>query len=428
MTNIITVKNISKKYNITHQQGGYVALRDVMTNVAKSPFSFLKHKAKEAVGKAGKEDFWALNDINFEVQKGEAIGIIGANGAGKSTLLKILTGITPPTTGEITMRGKVASLLEVGTGFHPELTGRENIFLNGTILGMTKKEINAKFNDIVQFAGIQKFIDTPVKRYSSGMHVRLGFSVAAHMEPDILLVDEVLAVGDAEFQKKCLGKMNEVTKKSRRTILFVSHNMSAIQNLCKRSVLLRDGRVEMIGETEKVVDKYLNNQTNSLKTPLKDRKDRRGNGIIKFINFHIEDERGNVLDDQNIKSGSNITFVFDYKCDDVSKALNIDVGLSLHTHDFSTLSVLYSSYLGKIFQNISPIGEFRFKLKELMLIEGDYKIGARITVDGSESDWPQNGVGSFKVNQNDFYISKNKDFKNKAPLLLNGEWKITTNK
>ena len=255
---IIEAKNISKKYNITHQKGGYVALRDVLTNIAKKPFTFLKQKAKIVIGKTGKEEFWALKDINFSVKKGEAVGIIGANGAGKSTLLKILSQITPPTTGEIIMRGKVASLLEVGTGFHPELTGRENIFLNGAILGMKKKEIEKKFDEIVKFAGVKKFLDVPVKRYSSGMHVRLAFSVAAHMEPDILLVDEVLAVGDAEFQKKCLGKMDEVTKKSGRTILFVSHNMSAIQNLCKRCILLEDGKIKMIGETKDVINSYLN--------------------------------------------------------------------------------------------------------------------------------------------------------------------------
>ncbi|MBA3047738.1 ATP-binding cassette domain-containing protein [Candidatus Falkowbacteria bacterium] len=257
---IISVKNISKKYNITHQQGGYVALRDVLTNIAKSPFAFLKHKAKQAIGKAGKEEFWALKDINFEVNKGEAIGIIGANGAGKSTLLKILTGITPPTTGEIIMRGKVASLLEVGTGFHPELTGRENVFLNGAIMGMGKKEISDKFNSIVEFAGIKKFIDTPVKRYSSGMYVRLAFAVASHMEPDILLVDEVLAVGDAEFQKKCLGKMDEVTKQAGRTILFVSHNMGAIQKLCKKCILLNKGEIINAGPTQNVINAYLHSE------------------------------------------------------------------------------------------------------------------------------------------------------------------------
>ncbi|MFH0846042.1 MAG: ABC transporter ATP-binding protein [Patescibacteria group bacterium] len=255
---IIIVKNISKKYNITHERGSYVAMRDVLTNIAKKPFSFLKKKAEQITGRNTNEEFWALKDIDFEIQAGEAVGIIGANGAGKSTLLKILTGITPPTTGEIRMHGKVASLLEVGTGFHSELTGRENIFLNGAILGMTKKEIAEKFDAIVEFSGVGKFIDTPVKRYSSGMLVRLGFSVAAHMEPDILLVDEVLAVGDAEFQKKCLGKMDEVTSQAGRTILFVSHNLEAVKKLCKRCILIENGKIKMIGETKKVISHYLN--------------------------------------------------------------------------------------------------------------------------------------------------------------------------
>lgn len=258
MNSIIEIKNVGKKYNITHQRGRYIALRDILANILHNPFRFAKHKAKQIVGFATKEEFWALRNINLDINRGEIVGIIGPNGAGKSTLLKILTGITPPTEGEITMRGKVASLLEVGTGFHPELTGRENIFLNGAILGMTKKEIVKKFDAIVEFAGIEKFLDTPVKYYSSGMYVRLAFSVAAHLEPDILLVDEVLAVGDAEFQKKCLGKMEEVSKKSGRTILFVSHNMGAIQNLCKKTILINHGELEMVGETGKVIDYYLN--------------------------------------------------------------------------------------------------------------------------------------------------------------------------
>ncbi|MCR4306657.1 MAG: ABC transporter ATP-binding protein [Candidatus Yonathbacteria bacterium] len=257
MKPIIEIKNIGKKYNITHQRGGYVALRDILTNVFKNPFQFAKHKAKQVVGLAKKEEFWALRDVSLEIKQGEIIGIIGRNGAGKSTLLKILTGITPPTEGEIVMRGRTASLLEVGTGFHPELTGRENIFLNGAILGMTKKEIARKFDEIVAFSGVEKFLDTPVKYYSSGMYVRLAFSVAAHMEPDILLVDEVLAVGDAEFQKKCLGKMEEVTQAKGRTILFVSHNMAAIQRLCPKTVWLEKGKVKMFGETEEVINHYL---------------------------------------------------------------------------------------------------------------------------------------------------------------------------
>ncbi len=265
---IIEIKNVGKKYNIIHQRGGYVALRDILTNVFKNPFQFAKHKAKQAVGLVKKEEFWALRDVSLEIKQGEIIGIIGRNGAGKSTLLKILTGITPPTEGEIVMRGRTASLLEVGTGFHPELTGRENIFLNGAILGMTKKEIARKFDEIVAFSGVEKFLDTPVKYYSSGMYVRLAFSVAAHMEPDILLVDEVLAVGDAEFQKKCLGKMEEVTKSEGRTILFVSHNMSAIQRLCPKTVWLEKGKVREFGKTEEVVNHYLDDasaQTTEMK-------------------------------------------------------------------------------------------------------------------------------------------------------------------
>ena len=256
MDPIIESKNISKKYNINHQRGGYISLREVLTNALKNPFRFLKKKVAGVF--STKEEFWALQDINFKVKKGEAVGIIGPNGAGKSTLLKVLSQITPPTTGEIKIRGRIASLLEVGTGFHPELTGRENIFLNGAILGMPKIEIVRKFDDIVNFSGIEKFLDTPLKHYSSGMQVRLAFAVAAHMEPDILLIDEVLAVGDAEFQKKCLAKMNEIIKKDGRTILFVSHNLQAINQLCHRAILLKNGEIVKDGPTQEVLSEYAN--------------------------------------------------------------------------------------------------------------------------------------------------------------------------
>lgn len=256
MSKIIEVKNISKKYKLGQNKAGYLTLRDVLVDAFKSPKNIFKRKKS-------KDDFWALKDISFSVEKGEAIGIIGANGAGKSTLLKILSQITPPTEGEIIMRGRVASLLEVGTGFHPELTGRENIYLNGSILGMSKKEIEKKFDEIVEFSGVEKFLDTPVKRYSSGMKVRLAFSVAAHLEPEILIVDEVLAVGDAEFQKKCLGKMKDVTTGG-RTILFVSHNMGAVQNLCDRCILLNDGKTAMNGKTSDVISEYFINSRKSV--------------------------------------------------------------------------------------------------------------------------------------------------------------------
>lgn len=217
----------------------------------------LRHLTKFSENGENPDDvIWALNDVSFEVQRSEVVGIIGSNGAGKSTLLKILSRITHPTSGRVTLKGRVSSLLEVGTGFHPELTGRENIYLNGTILGMTKAEVDRKFGEIVDFSGVEKFIDTPVKRYSSGMRVRLAFSVAAHLEPEILLVDEVLAVGDIAFQQKCLGKMRDVTQKG-RTVLFVSHNMNAIENLCSRTLLLDEGRIIAQGNSEQVIDRYL---------------------------------------------------------------------------------------------------------------------------------------------------------------------------
>lgn len=238
---IIRAEGLGKKYSIRHEnREQYVALRDVFTNAA----SRLKQRiiSSDRLSTPSQEDFWALQDISFEINRGDRIGIIGRNGAGKSTLLKILSRITEPTTGFVDLRGRVASLLEVGTGFHPELTGRENIFLNGAILGMSKAEISRKFDEIVAFSEVEKFLDTPVKRYSSGMYVRLAFAVAAHLEPEILIVDEVLAVGDAQFQKKCLGKMESIGKEG-RTVVFVSHNMGAIEALCQKGMLIEEGQV-----------------------------------------------------------------------------------------------------------------------------------------------------------------------------------------
>jgi lipopolysaccharide transport system ATP-binding protein len=252
---VITIENLGKKYRLTHQAGRprYTALRDVMAEKAKSLFR--RRPTRASNGLARTEDFWALKDVSLEIQQGEVVGIIGRNGAGKSTLLKILSRITEPTTGRVRIRGRVASLLEVGTGFHPELTGRENIFLNGAILGMTRAEIRRKFDEIVAFAEVEKFLDTPVKHYSSGMYVRLAFAVAAHLEPEILVVDEVLAVGDAQFQKKCLNKMDDVSRGG-RTVLFVSHNMSAMLQLTSRAVLLTGGELAYQGPTHFVIERY----------------------------------------------------------------------------------------------------------------------------------------------------------------------------
>jgi len=249
---IIEVQNLSKRYIIQHNRLSYYTLRDQLSDMAKKPLEFMRRNKTSQ-----QENFWALKDVDFQVNSGEVLGIIGRNGAGKSTLLKILSRITPPTKGSVRLRGRVASLLEVGTGFNPELSGRENIFLNGAILGMTRKEIAKKFQEIVDFSGVEKFIDTPVKRYSSGMYVRLAFAVAAHLEPEILIVDEVLAVGDLEFQKKCLGKMEEVTQKSGRTVIFVSHNIEAIRRLCRKCILLEDGKIKTQGETDLVTAAYI---------------------------------------------------------------------------------------------------------------------------------------------------------------------------
>ncbi|MCL4439107.1 MAG: ABC transporter ATP-binding protein [Firmicutes bacterium] len=257
MSEVIKVENLSKRYIISHQKRErYTALRDVLTESAKKwGQRVLNPFAKNANSDPAREEFWALKDVSFDIRQGDRVGIIGRNGAGKSTLLKVLSRITEPTTGRVTLRGRVASLLEVGTGFHPELTGRENIFLNGAILGMTRVEIKKKFDEIVDFAEVEKFLDTPVKRYSSGMYVRLAFAVAAHLEPEILVVDEVLAVGDVQFQKKCMGKMEEVGKEG-RTVLFVSHNMATIRNLCNKGILLKDGQKNCDDNIEKVVEKY----------------------------------------------------------------------------------------------------------------------------------------------------------------------------
>src|SRR6266487_1064475 len=250
---IITVENLGKKYLLRHQKGQrYTALRDVIADRAKNLF-----RRNRPVAGPTREEFWALKDVSFEVKRGEVLGIIGRNGAGKTTLLKILSRITDPTEGRVRLRGRVASLLEVGTGFHPELTGRENIFLNGAILGMSREEIRRKFDEIVAFAEVEKILDTPVKRYSSGMYVRLAFAVAANLEPEILIIDEVLAVGDAEFQKKCLGKMDEVARQKGRTVLFVSHNMPAVKRLCGRCVWLDNGGVRHIGLASEAINAYL---------------------------------------------------------------------------------------------------------------------------------------------------------------------------
>lgn len=313
----ITVENLSKKYIIGHQpRERYTALRDVLANEAKRFAQKLIHPFARPEGDTTHETFWALKDVNFTIQQGDRVGIIGRNGAGKSTLLKILSRITEPTSGRIKIRGRVSSLLEVGTGFHAELTGRENIFLNGAILGMGKAEIARKFDEIVAFAEVEKFLDTPVKRYSSGMYVRLAFAVAAHLEPEILIVDEVLAVGDAQFQKKCLGKMEDVGKEG-RTVLFVSHNMGAVQQLTITGMLLVNGGLEQLGPTQEVIANYLD----------------AGQASNEAINPRSEAETFQVrrvcFNQERLEPGFNRPLRFDLELNlaQVMKAVNVSLGI-----------------------------------------------------------------------------------------------------
>ena len=283
---IISVENLSKAYRLGLKEEVPETLVSAVTGAIKAPFKNWKRLSSldTKAGGDSEDILWALKDVSFDVHEGEVVGIIGRNGAGKSTLLKVLSRITEPTSGCVKLRGRVSSLLEVGTGFHPELTGRDNIYMNGTILGMSKREIDKKFDEIVDFSGVEKFLDTPVKRYSSGMLVRLAFSVAAHLEPEILIVDEVLAVGDAEFQKKCLGKMQDVSQ-SGRTVLFVSHNMPAVRELCPICVYLENGTIKGMGDTTNVLDQYLEYMSPGLS--IEEREDRSGLGNARLKSITI---------------------------------------------------------------------------------------------------------------------------------------------
>jgi len=323
---VIKVENLSKQYRLGVVGTGTLGhdLNRWWHRVRGKEDPYLKIGETNVRGSKGDTEYvWALRNINFEVKQGEVLGIIGKNGAGKSTLLKILSKVTGPTTGSIKAKGRIASLLEVGTGFHPELTGRENIYLNGTILGMTKTEVTRKLEEIVDFAGVARYLDTPVKRYSSGMTVRLGFAVAAHLEPEILIVDEVLAVGDAEFQRKAVGKMQEVSEEGGRTVLFVSHNMASVQALCTRSMVLENGFLGFQGKTIDGIQHYQNAEFNAKKKKSSwTVAEAPGNNFIKVLSFSAEPVQGKIL---NIDSGITLKYSFLNKKPDVNLGTTIEV-------------------------------------------------------------------------------------------------------
>ena len=322
----VKVENLGKKYIIGHRGGEYARFNEYLTGLGRNLLRRLRNPLRPYDVSLDLEEFWAVRNVSFELKKGDRLGIIGHNGSGKSTTLKMLSRITTPTEGRITMHGRVASLLEVGTGFHPELSGRENIFLNGSILGMTRSEIRKKFDEIVEFSGVEKFLDTPVKRYSSGMYVRLAFAVAAHLNPEIMVVDEVLSVGDAEFQKKCIGKMQDISSDSGKTILFVSHNMIAIQSLCNKGIVLDQGKVIFYGDISQAVSRYIESRKIISNQPLAERsKKSAGDGRLRFTKCSMKDGSGKEV--FSIPLGSKAVFEVEFDCmEEMEGDIQISVG------------------------------------------------------------------------------------------------------
>jgi len=369
----ICAKNIGKRFRIGLKEQEHETLTGLLFSYLASPirnFKRLRKLSNFGKNEESEDIIWALKDINFEVEEGEVLGIIGKNGAGKSTLLKVLSQITEPTEGRIEIEGRVSSLLEIGTGFHPDLTGRENVYLNGTILGMKKKEIDDKFDEIIAFSGIDDFIDTPVKRYSSGMKIRLGFAVAAHLEPDVLIIDEVLAVGDVQFQKKCLGKMRDVAG-SGRTVLFVSHQMPAVKNLCTRCLLLHEGKLVEEGETEYVINEYLKLCQEETGTPLAEREDRRGSGRVQFTNATLANRYGEETASWVNGEDQQLILTLDNKTDTPIENVQVDLGIN---NDYGErISKLSNDYTGENLPPLQPgLNRLRITIPNLSLTPGRY--------------------------------------------------------
>lgn len=378
----ISAKNIAKKYLLGSQASG--SLRETFSGLLNS--------------REGQKEFWALKDIDFEINQGDLVGIVGNNGAGKSTLLKILSRITPPTTGRIEINGRIASLLEVGTGFHPELTGRQNIFLNGAILGMKKPEIKSKLDEIIAFSGIEEFIDTPVKRYSSGMYVRLAFAVAAHLEPEILIIDEVLAVGDSEFQRKCIGKMESVSQGQGRTVLFVSHNMAIIQSLCQKGIYLKNGRIAATGDIRSVVQEYVAGSSEHSRQLLADRKDRQGNGKVLFQDWYLsnmENQRVEVgVSGKGMKINLRYSALHDYH-------KNVLFWIQF-LHNGSIVFTCHNQLESDLFVLDKKEGIITCTFKKLPLFAGVYTFRLLCKVNGEFADYIDN-AGEIHIENGDFF-------------------------
>lgn len=386
-------EGLGKRYRIG-TTAGYGRLTESVAGAFSAAVRRLKRGTATASSDTSERTFWALRDLDLEVYEGDVLGIIGRNGAGKTTLLKILSRITAPTVGEAEVNGRLASLLEVGTGFHPELTGRENIYLNGAILGMQRSDIRARFDDIVEFSEVQRFLDTPVKRYSSGMYVRLAFAVAAHLEPEVLVVDEVLAVGDAAFQRKCLGKMENVAAEG-RTVLFVSHNMAAITNLCQTGILLDRGRMIASGPIDSVVDHYLGTIDDAHEDTLERRVDREGDGRLRFVNVGFNGKATGVM-----RAGQPATIGLHYEAKPPLR--NVDVSLAFYSSFGEGILHLSNAVSGDPLDDIPPRGELRCVFDKLPLMPGTYSLNIYCSVNGVLADWVKDAA-RVQVVEGDFY-------------------------
>jgi lipopolysaccharide transport system ATP-binding protein len=391
---IIETEKLGKKYRLRHMESsqGYVTLREAIVYGLKRIARPVRSPS------AASEDFWAVNDLSFRVAQGETVAIIGRNGAGKSTLLKILSRITEPTVGRVRLKGRVSSLLEVGTGFHPELTGRENVYLNGAILGMTKKEVDRKFDAIVDFAGVEKFVDTPVKHFSSGMQVRLAFAVAAYLEPEILVIDEVLAVGDAVFQKKCLGKMQDVASDG-RTVLFVSHDLAAVEKLCSRAILLDAGRCRADGPTAQTIAHYQAGIVETASSDLNTRRDRRGAGLVRFTKIQTLDE--NCREQGVFLSGKPLRVRMHYRASGSKPLENCRVSLTFNGWG-KIYFVASTELVSDDCLRLAPEGFLDCIIDELPLSLGTYYLGPFIEVNGDVQDW-LDSAATLQVEDGNFY-------------------------
>jgi lipopolysaccharide transport system ATP-binding protein len=406
----IEVNGLSKRFDIGSATGGYMLITEQIAERFRSR------------GRRPKtEEFWALQDVNFEVEQGETFGVIGHNGAGKSTLLKILSRITPPTKGQARLRGRVGALLEVGTGFHPELTGRENVFLNGAILNMRRAEIQRRFDEIVEFADIGPFIDTPVKRYSSGMQLRLAFSVAAHLEPEILIVDEVLSVGDVAFQQKCLDRMEGVSREG-RTIVFISHNLASVRNLCDRALLLSQGKVRALGGVSEAIDEYIGEVERDLPRSLRERENRDGSGELRFVDARLE-RGGHVIDSPT--TGEDLDIVLSYETNDDRSFRTVNFGITIFSLEESTpLLNLSSETAGAVFGDVPAQGEARCRLHNCPLPAGQYFMSIWADLSAEMLDGVHRAF-EMTVSGGDFYGSGRQPHPDHRTVLVPHDWSVT---